>query len=509
MNWLNTVIIVLYLAVMLLFGWWGQRRVTDRSDYLVAGRRLGPVFYAGTMAAVVIGGASAVGGVGLGYQFGISGFWLVTAIGIGVLILSLAFAPLLQRLRIYTVTQMLGLRYGGTTTRVASVVMLGYTVMLTVTSTSAYASIFMVLFGWDRWLALVVGGGIVLFYSSTGGMLSITLADMVQIVVITIAVFGLMLPMSFNQVGGFAGMRDRLGDEFFDIGGIGLQSIITYFVIYTLGLLIGQDIWQRVFTARSPQVARWGGTAAAVYCILFAVVGALVGMAAAVLLPGIADRDDVYAQVATEILPAGLGGIALAGGLAAMMSTASGGLIAASTVAREDVVPLIRDLFGRPAPASPSDAVADAEAAEVRGNRLWVLGLGVLTLGIAMVVPDVVAALTIAYDLLVGGLLVAIIGGIVWRRGTGKGAMWSMVAGTVSTLVTMVVMEVNAEESLGGVLANEPIYVGLVASFVVYVAVSLATPPTDPQVLAKWTARIKGADHENEKKNTTMKETVK
>ncbi|MGO1911894.1 MAG: sodium:solute symporter, partial [Corynebacterium sp.] len=191
------------------------------------------------------------------------------------------------------------------------------------------------------------------------------------------------------------------------------------------------------------------------------------------------------------------------------MSTASGGLIAASTVAREDVVPLIRDLFGRPAPASPSDAVADAEAAEVRGNRLWVLGLGVLTLGIAMVVPDVVAALTIAYDLLVGGLLVAIIGGIVWRRGTGKGAMWSMVAGTVGTLVTMVVMEVNAEESLGGVLANEPIYVGLVASFVVYVAVSLATPPTDPQVLAKWTARIKGADHENEKSNRTMKETVK
>jgi Na+/proline symporter len=56
---------------------------------------------------------------------------------------------------------------------------------------------------------------------------------------------------------------------------MGLQSIITYFVIYTLGLLIGQDIWQRVFTARSPQVARWEGTAAGVYCILYGVAGAV------------------------------------------------------------------------------------------------------------------------------------------------------------------------------------------------------------------------------------------
>lgn len=494
MNWINAVVIAVYLAAMLIFGWWGQRRVRNRADYLVAGRRLGPVFYAGTMAAVVLGGASAVGGVGLGYQFGISGLWLVTAIGIGVLILSLGFAPLLQRLKIYTVAQMLGLRYGGTTTRVSSVVMLGYTIMLTVTSTSAYASIFVVMFGWDRWLAIVVGGAIVLFYSTTGGMLSITLADMAQIVVMTVGVFLLMLPFSIDSAGGWGGMQERLGSEFFDVGGIGLQSIITYFVIYTLGLLIGQDIWQRVFTARSPQVARWGGTGAALYCVLFAIAGAFIGMGAAVSLPGIEVRDDVFARVAVDLLPVGLGGLALAGGLAAMMSTASGGLIAASTVAREDVVPLLRDVLGKSAPEQAGSGEAKDEAEdetrEVRGNRLWVLGLGVLTLAIAMIVPDVVAALTIAYDLIVGGLLVAIIGGMVWKRGTGKGAMWSMVAGTVATLATLIIMEINAEESHGGILANEPIYVGIGASLVVYVTVSLMTRPTAPEVMEAWKHRI-------------------
>jgi len=41
-----------------------------------------------------------------------------------------------------------------------------------------------------------------------------------------------------------------------------------FLVAYTFGLLIGQDIWQRVFTARSPGVARWAGAASGVYCLL-------------------------------------------------------------------------------------------------------------------------------------------------------------------------------------------------------------------------------------------------
>lgn len=497
MDWLNTLVIVVYLGVMLWFGWWGQRRVKSQADYLVAGRRLGFVFYAGTMAAVVLGGASAVGGMGLGYEFGISGFWLVTAIGIGVLILSLCFAPMLQRLKIYTVSQMLGLRYGDTTVRVSSVVMLGYTVMLTATSTSAYASIFVVLFGWERWLALVVGGGIVLFYSTTGGMLSITIADMAQIIVMTVGVFFLMLPISFSQAGGWSGMQNRLDAEFFSITGIGFQSIITYFVIYTLGLLIGQDIWQRVFSARSPQVARWGGTASAVYCVLFGIAGALIGMAAAVLMPNLENRDDVFASVSIELLPAGIGGIALAGGLAAMMSTASGGLIASATVMREDVIPLLKDTVNAVRGTGESTVTVeelttapDDEVDEVRGNRIWVVILGVVTLAIAMIVPDVVAALTIAYDILVGGLLVSIIGGFLWKRGTGKGAMWSMVAGTIGTLTTMTYLEITGEAQLDGILANEPIYAGLICSLIVYIAVSLATKPTAPFVLEAWEERI-------------------
>jgi solute:Na+ symporter, SSS family len=486
---LNAGIVVAYLVSMLLFGWWGKSRTKNNSDYLVAGRRLGGVLYTGTMAAVVLGGASTVGGVGLGYKFGLSGMWLVVAIGTGVLVLSLFFAPTLQRLKIYTVAQMLTLRYGVSATKVSGIVMLAYTLMLCATSTGAYATILVVLFGWERWVAIAVGGAIVLIYSTIGGMWSITLADMAQFVIKTIGVFALMLPFTWNQAGGLQGVRDRVDASFFDINGIGAQTIITYFVVYTLGLLIGQDIWQRVFTARTPKVARWGGTTAGVYCILYGVAGALIGMAASVVLPNIEVKDDVYADVAMNILPIGVGGIVLAAAVAAMMSTASGTLIAAATVAKADVVPFVRSWFGKPA----HHGHLDTPEHDVQGSRWYVLGLGVVAIVLAILVQDVVAALTIAYDILVGGLLIAIIGGLVWKRGTGLGAAASMAAGTVVTLTTMIVLEVNAKNQYDGIYANEPIYYGLIAALVAYVAVSLLSRPTDPETMGAWNRRVAGA----------------
>src|SRR6478609_11673371 len=108
----DVAIIVVYLVAMLAFGFWGKTRTKDSADFLVAGRRLGPVLYSGTMAAVVIGGASTIGGVGLGYKYGISGMWLVFSIGCGILFLSLVFAGRINRLKVFTVSQMLELRYG-------------------------------------------------------------------------------------------------------------------------------------------------------------------------------------------------------------------------------------------------------------------------------------------------------------------------------------------------------------------------------------------------------------
>ncbi|NGN94818.1 sodium:solute symporter [Nocardioides sp. KC13] len=476
---MDLTIIVIYLAAMVAFGWWGKTRTSDSSDFLVAGRRLGPVLYTGTMSALVLGGASTVGGVALGYEYGISGAWLVAAIALGVLALSLFFAGRIQRLRIFTVAQMLELRYGVGATAASGLVMVAYTLMLAVTSTMAYATVFNVLFGTDRVVSVLIGGVIVVIYSTIGGMWSITLTDMVQFILQTVGIFLLLLPFTWSHAGGLDGIKARAADSVFDLGAIGTGTVITYIVVYTFGMLIGQDIWQRVFTARSPQVARWGGTASGVYCLVYGVAGALIGAAASTFVT-VEDRNDVYATIAESILPAGISGLVLAAAVAAMMSTASGALIATATVARTDVQPLLARLVGR-TPAPVQDEAENPEH-DVRSNRIYVVAIGIAVVVIASLLSDVVSALTIAYDILVGGLLVPILGGFVWRRATGVGAVVAMAAGTVATLGTMAVV--------GDVLANEPVYAGLVVSAVAYVLVSLLTRPTDPAVMREWTSRL-------------------
>ncbi|MEU0587606.1 sodium:solute symporter [Streptomyces sp. NPDC006132] len=463
-------VIVVYLAGMLAMGWWGMRRARSKSEFLVAGRRLGPAMYSGTMAAIVLGGASTIGGVGLGYQYGLSGAWMVFTIGLGLLALSVFFSARIARLKVYTVSEMLDLRYGGGRAGVISgLVMWAYTLMLAVTSTIAYATIFDVLFDIDRALAIVLGGSIVVAYSTLGGMWSITLTDMVQFVVKTVGVLLLLLPIAVVKAGGFAEMKAQLPTEYFDPLGIGGETIFTYVLIYTFGMLIGQDIWQRVFTARSDRTAKWGGTVAGTYCLAYALAGAVIGTAAKVLYPKLGSADDAFATIVKDELPVGVRGLVLAAALAAVMSTSSGALIACATVANNDIWSRLR---GR---------AAEGERDEVRGNRAFILLMGLAVIATAIAIDNVVEALTVAYNLLVGGLLVPILGGLVWKRGTVYGALASVVVGGLAVIVLM---------ATHGILANEPVYYGLLASLAAYVIVSLATPATDAAVLAAWRERL-------------------
>ncbi|MFI8786731.1 sodium:solute symporter [Streptomyces sp. NPDC055105] len=476
-------VIVVYLAGMLAMGWWGMRRAKSKSEFLVAGRRLGPMMYSGTMAAIVLGGASTIGGVGLGYQYGLSGAWMVFTIGLGLLALSVFFSARIARLKVYTVSEMLDLRYGGRSGLISGVVMWAYTLMLAVTSTIAYATIFDVLFDMNRTIAIILGGSIVVAYSTLGGMWSITLTDMVQFVVKTIGVLLLLLPIAVIKAGGFSEMKAKLPTEYFDPLGIGGETIFTYVLIYTFGMLIGQDIWQRVFTARSDKVARVGGTVAGTYCLVYAVAGAVIGTAAKVMYPKLPSADAAFATIVKDELPIGVRGLVLAAALAAVMSTSSGALIACATVANNDIWSRLRGAI------KPSGGDKDEPHDEVKGNRLFILIMGVAVICIAIALNNVVEALTVAYNLLVAGLLVPILGGLLWKRGTVAGALAAVSVGGLSVIGLMWGY---------GILANEPVYYGLLLSLAAFVIVSLATKPTDAAVLAAWRERLAGRGAEAE-----------
>jgi SSS family solute:Na+ symporter len=197
-----------------------------------------------------------------------------------------------------------------------------------------------------------------------------------------------------------------------------------------------------------------------IYCLCYALAGALIGAAGRVFLPALADADSAFAEIVNLVLPVGLRGLLLAAALAAIMSTASACLLAASTVLLEDVILRLQSAAG--------SAVTTGSVAQ---SRAVTLALGTVMTLMACLMHDVIAAITVAYDLLVGGLLVSIVGAMLWPRGTAQGAVASIAAGIVLVVGVLCV---------SGLESDLPIYAGLGGSCIAFVAVSLLSDRPDP-----------------------------
>ncbi len=440
----DTIVIVVYFAVMLGAAWWGFRRARTADDYLVAGRRLGTPMFVGTLSAVVLGGASTVGTVSLGYQYGLSGAALVFMIGLGLIGLAVLLSKRLAAAGVYTVPELMAKRYGVSARIISALIMAAYALMIAVTSTIASGATFSSLLDISTTAAIVIAGGVVVIYCVTGGMWSLTLTDIIQFAIMTVGIFGLLLPFAISEAGGWTAMWDALPASYASLTGIGWNAIFTYFLLFFFGLMIGQDIWQRIFTGRNEKVIRRGTIFAGVYCIFYGIAGALIGAAAKVVVPRLESPDEAFAAVAQAALPVGVTGIVLAAALAAIMSTASATLLAASTITASDLLQQGKDTL--------------------TATRIATLVLGVAVVGVSLVIDDVVAALTVAYDLLTGALFVPIVLGLLWPRGTSRAAVASM---SVSAVIVVVLLFTR------GLYSNAPIIWGLVSSLVVFVGVSL------------------------------------
>lgn len=444
---MDIAVALIYVAGMIFLGWLGMRRSKNSADFLVAGRTLGSGMYMSTMAATVLGGASTVGTVRLGYQYGISGFWLCVSLGAGLIVLNLFLAKHLLKFKIFTVNQALERKYNPTVKRIGAAITFCYALGVCAVSLLAIGTIAEVILGLDQVTATILGGAIVVLYSSIGGMWSLTLTDMVQFLIKTAGMMLILLPICYFRAGGFDAIVIKLPETAFELHTIGWDRIASYFVIYFFGILIGQDIWQRVFTAKSETVVRRGGTAAGIYCFLYGITGAVIGMCAAVALPGIENPNNAFAEIVNNMLPPGVRGLVLTAAVSAMMSTASAALLAAATTFTEDLV-------------------AKESMCTLKWNRLMTFVVGVGATATALMVTDVLSAMAVAYNLLVGGMLIPLLGAIYVKRSSSSAAIGGMLGGFFTCIAYMVIE---------GVDSNMPIFAGLAVSALCFTVINAFT----------------------------------
>ncbi|MBI2188038.1 MAG: sodium:solute symporter family protein [Acidobacteria bacterium] len=391
----------------------------------MAGRRLGPGLIFTTMIAANIGAGSTVGAAGLAYRDGLSAWWWVGSAGLGSLVFAFWVAPRLWQLaaerNFYTTGDYLEFRYGAAVRSAAALLVGLGTLALLAGQLIAGAAILNVLTGIPRWAGALVGGGIMTIYFTAGGLLGSAHVNVLQLAVMMTG-FAFALPIGLGRVGGFdaitgAAVPPSFGDVMYSAGP---GSGWTLFVLLAPAFIVSPGLIQKSWGAASERAVRVGIGLNAVALMLFAFAPVLLGMAARVVLPGIADPNAVLPTVLHQQLPAWLGALALAAIFSTEVDTCDAILFMLSTSASQDV-------YKRFVAPEASDAQL------LRVARLTAVAGGALGVLLAIVLQTVIGALTIFYSLLVVTLFVPILGGLYVTRARAVDALAAIAAG-VATL---------------------------------------------------------------------------
>lgn len=166
-------------------------------------------------------------------------------------------------------------RFGESARYVSAVIIIVNCLLLVVTQMTAVGEILRSIFGWSLPLAILLGGETIIAYTVAGGMWSVTITDFLQFVIMTVGVFFLLLPLGLLKVGGWQSLEAELDPAFTSPVGIGFREIFTLFVLYFFGMIVGQDIWQRVFTAQDDTTARTGTILAGFYSVAYGITAVI------------------------------------------------------------------------------------------------------------------------------------------------------------------------------------------------------------------------------------------
>ena len=297
------IIILLYMAATVALGLFVSQRKRNKAekqsndDFLMASKSLGPLVLAGTLFAANTGGASTTGIATNVYKYGLSASWYVIAAGIGFVLVSF-IAPFFRKAQASTVPEIISKRYGKGSHIFTALTSITALFMATGAQIIATASIINVVTGFEFKIAAIITTIIVILYTMIGGYKSVTAANMMHVLFITVGMtIAMFIVVNNSAIGGFSAlfdkaraMTDASGNNynFVSMTKIGLPTIIGYIAMYFMTFPTGQEIVQTYCSAKDGQSAKVGSVIAGLVSAAYAIVPAILGLVAYVAIDGFA-----------------------------------------------------------------------------------------------------------------------------------------------------------------------------------------------------------------------------
>ncbi len=471
-NMIVTVIVIIYLLLMLWIGWYSSTKISTNTDFLVAGRRLGPFLMAGTLAATEIGGGSSLGVVQNGMSgFGFSASWYIITMGIAFVILSF-IAPKFRAASVKTVPEYFRRRYGKSCGLITAVIMLLPLVGLTAGQFIASAVILSTMLGIDYQVAVIIVAVVVTVYSIMGGLWSVTLTDFVQVFLI-VAGMVIAVPFALRYAGGWGSVASNIPAGTMNLfQGYDLFGIISLVIMYTATFSVGQEAVSRFYAAKNEKTAKRGAWLAALINFIYAFVPTILGIITLALMNMGKFDSEQFAKagaryalpiLAINTMPAIICGLLFAGIISATMSSSDSDLLGAGSIFSNDIYKAVLK------PDASSQSI-------MKVTKLVMCLVGVASMFIALFnTQSIVSILMFCFTLRAAGSFFPYVMGHYWKKASPAGTIASLIAGTV----VVVYLEHISGGMLLGLKFSQPVIPGLAAAFFCFIVFSFILPPKE------------------------------
>ena len=487
--------IVVYLLFMLWIGWICAKKNESVDDFYLGGRKLGPFVTAMSAEASDMSSWLLMGLPGVAYLTGLAeASW--TAIGLAVgtylnwLIVARRIRRYSHRLDAITVPQFFSKRWGDDRcllSAIAALVIIIFFIPYTASGFSACGKLFSTLFGMDYVTAMLISAAVIVIYTVMGGFLAASFTDLIQSIIMTVALI-VVLGFGVTQAGGLDAVmenaRSMAGylslEHIHDpaTGGSSPYSLLTIcsLLAWGLGYFGMPHILVRFMAIEDEKKLKLSRRVASSWVVISMGVAIFIGvvgnaMTKAGALPHLADSETIIVNIASLIsqygaIPALVAGVILAGILAATMSTADSQLLAASSSISQDLGSdfLKKNLSGK------------------RGMVVARTVMIIISLIAAFLARDpnssVFRVVSFAWAGFGAAFGPTMLMALFWKRSNKWGALAGMIVGGVMVFVWKFLIA-----PMGGAWAIYELLPAFLCALVAIVVVSLLTPKPEPSVL--------------------------
>ena len=497
--------IVVYLVAMVLVGVYFSRKGggASSSEFYLGGRKLGPVVTAMSAEASDMSSWLLMGLPGLAYISGIAEpGWTAIGLAVGTYLNWLIVAKRLRNytvsIKAFTIPSFFSRRFHDNRnilSLIASVVILIFFIPYTASGFKAIGTLFNSLFGWDYHTAMIGGAIVVILYTVLGGFLAVSTTDLIQSIVMSIALVVIVF-FGISQAGGWDVVVANATslDGYLNIfqghnmaegtastySGLSIASTLAW----GLGYFGMPHILLRFMAIEDGQKLKLSRRIATVWVVISMFVAILIGIIGYSVtqagnipfLSTSADSETIIIQLANLLSQFGpilaiVAGLVLAGILASTMSTADSQLLTAASSVSHD---LIEDVFGVKMKMQTSMLAA----------RVTVILIAVVGIFLAWdpnsSVFRIVSFAWAGFGAAFGPVMLC---ALFWKRTNKQGAIAGMIAGAAMVFIWKYLIA-----PMGGAWAIYELLPAFIVGLIAIIVVSLATTPPAQEIVSEFDA---------------------